>query len=180
MGFFSWKTADTKESIPSIHSSREPMKAYLLQPGGAPALLDNCAYEGYGKIAGVDVYEWLAEQNFGDKTLVDIAITADCGHYYVDENNVVYMCSMHINEKHDKYLRLTLNNPDGEIVYFSNYGASIDKLGGMSANDAIAIKVLHEQKIPLKYPLKFSQNPDAVYEELPASETCENQGFFYE
>ena len=31
----------------------------------------------------------------------------------------------------------------------------------------------------IKYPLKFSQNPDARYEDLEAAERCPNQGYFY-
>jgi hypothetical protein len=36
------------------------------------------------------------------------------------------------------------------------------------------------KSITLTYPLKFSFNPDAVYEDLPASESCPFQGYFYE
>ena len=59
MGFFSWKTADTKESIPSCHSSRETFEVTLLAPDGRKWTEDY--YEGYGVFGGKDVYELLAE-----------------------------------------------------------------------------------------------------------------------
>lgn len=35
-------------------------------------------------------------------------------------------------------------------------------------------------KDPVKYPLKFVDNPNYNYKDLPASETCPLQGFFYD
>lgn len=60
MGFSSWLTADTKESIPNIHSGRPMKTVYLLQPHGQPAIkLDS--YNGYGKFGDFSPYEWLAK-----------------------------------------------------------------------------------------------------------------------
>ena len=35
-------------------------------------------------------------------------------------------------------------------------------------------------KDPVKYPLKFADNPDCNYKDLPSSEACPSQGFFYD
>ncbi len=35
-----------------------------------------------------------------------------------------------------------------------------------------------DQKI--KFPIKVSYDPNAIYEDLPASENCDEQGFFYD
>jgi hypothetical protein len=68
MGFYSWKTADTKESIPCIHSDRETFPVTLLSPDGRKWLEEY--YEGYGEFDGKDVYELIAELH-GKKTRID-------------------------------------------------------------------------------------------------------------
>lgn len=50
MGFFSWQTADTKESIMN-HYSGQCKTVYLLQPGGAEPI-EETAYDGYGVFGG--------------------------------------------------------------------------------------------------------------------------------
>ena len=120
MGFFSWKTADTKESILNVHTG-EHRTVYLLQPDGKPPI-EETAYDGYGIFGGVDAYVWLADNNLNTASI-----------------------------------RVW----DGDDAV-RGYGVSM----GCSPN------------VILKYPLKFSFNKNAVYEELDASENCPNQGFF--
>jgi len=62
MGFFSWKTSDTNESIPNKHSIRDTFPVYLLQPHGLPTLKED-DYDGYGIFVGRDVYALVAEWN---------------------------------------------------------------------------------------------------------------------
>ena len=64
MGFFSWNTADTNESIANIHSGHPnaDRTVYLLQPDGK-APIEETAYNGYGVFGDVDAYAWLAEIN---------------------------------------------------------------------------------------------------------------------
>jgi hypothetical protein len=69
MGFFSWKTSDTNESIPNCYSSRQTFTVYLLRPGKEPLREDN--YEGYGVFGGLDVYLWAAEANAPDQLTDD-------------------------------------------------------------------------------------------------------------
>jgi hypothetical protein len=51
MGFFSWKTADTDESIANVHTGNHKT-VFLLQPDGAEPIEDR-AYDGYGRFGGV-------------------------------------------------------------------------------------------------------------------------------
>ena len=64
MGFFSWNTADTNESIANIHSGHPnaDRTVYLLQPDGK-APIEETVYDGYGIFGNVDAYAWLAEMN---------------------------------------------------------------------------------------------------------------------
>ena len=67
MGFFSWNTGDTKESIPNVYQNRKEVKpVYFLQPGGRPPVRE-VAYGGYGVFGGVDAYAWLARMNMPEK-----------------------------------------------------------------------------------------------------------------
>lgn len=62
MGFFSWKTQDTHESIPNIHSNRPTFTVYMINPvTGEQYKEDN--YDGYGIFGGKDYYELVAELN---------------------------------------------------------------------------------------------------------------------
>ena len=173
MGMFSWKTSDTNESIANAYSGRPVKPVYLLQPGGQPAIKES-AYQGYGKFGGIDAYAWLAEQNFGDASLISAAINAECGHYHEDDN-AIYLCSIHISAV--EFLKV-VQGVTKPIVMFENYRSVL--ANGSTPTSNIENGLWTQKQIALLYPLKFSFNPDAVYEDLPASTSCKYQGFFYE
>lgn len=60
MGFFSWRCAVSGESIANIYSLKpeEQTQCYLITPDKT---YYEPAYGGYGKFAGVDVYELLGD-----------------------------------------------------------------------------------------------------------------------
>jgi hypothetical protein len=118
MGFFSWLTADTKESIPNRYSNRGSRTVYLLQPDGRH--IRSRYYDGYGIFGGIDVFRWILWRNKPEASTKDL--------------------------EEDRRLGI-------ELLYSGE---------------------------PLKYPLKFSFDKNAVYEDLPPSEFCPRQGFFYD
>mgnify|MGYP000672144913 CR=1 FL=1 len=62
MGFFSFKTDDTNESIPNIYqSAHEAFTVYMRDNAGNTFI--ESAYDGYGVFGGVDIYELMAEMN---------------------------------------------------------------------------------------------------------------------
>tara|TARA_R110002126_G_scaffold27857_3_gene93302 strand:+ start:38 stop:412 length:375 start_codon:yes stop_codon:yes gene_type:complete len=65
MGFFSWITQDTNESIPNAHSGRKPFAVTMTDDKGRSWTEQN--YNGYGIFGGKDFYQLLAEMN-GKKT----------------------------------------------------------------------------------------------------------------
>ena len=75
MGFFSWNTMDTDESIANEHSNRKTFRVRMMDNKGNVWTEDN--YDGYGRFGGKDFYELLAEMNgfTSDKT----------GEVYTDE-----------------------------------------------------------------------------------------------
>ena len=62
MGFFSWKTSDTDESISNVHSYLGALPVKLLSPAG---VLVKCrGYDGYGKFRGVNSDNNVVEYDF--------------------------------------------------------------------------------------------------------------------
>ena len=64
MGFFSWKTSDTDQSIANIFSSRDSFPVYVLIPeefGGG--YIEEKSYGGYGEFGGHDIYALIAKWN---------------------------------------------------------------------------------------------------------------------
>lgn len=124
MGFFSWKTADTSESIANISSGKHKgVSVYLLSPDGNH--IAERAYQGYGRFGGVDAYAWLAKQNLG--------------------SDVEHLC---------------LYDDENELR-------------------TLGIELQYEAHSRISLPLKFSFDQDAIYDELPESDDCPHQGFFY-
>ena len=170
MGFYSWKTADTDKSIANVHSGKPVKTVYLVQPAGRPPIKESC-YKGYGVFGGVDAYKWLANENFGDESLDDVTINADCG-LYLEDAVAIYLCSIHLSAENFKKAVPT----NKKIVMFGRYDELLPN--GMTANEMS--EKGFSKAIELKFPLKFSFDPDAVYENLPASDRCPYQGYFYE
>ncbi len=61
MGFFSWNTCDTGESIANNCSTRPTFTVHMITPDGRVFTEED--YEGYGEFGGKDFYELLAEIN---------------------------------------------------------------------------------------------------------------------
>ena len=62
MGFFSWKTSDTKKSISNRFSDCGALPVYLITPDNQKIYEPN--YEGYGIFGGFDAYALLARWNY--------------------------------------------------------------------------------------------------------------------
>lgn len=69
MGFFSWLTSDTHESISNSSSSRGALPVYLVTPDNEHIFEPN--YEGYGVFGGFDAYALLAKWNAPEKCTGD-------------------------------------------------------------------------------------------------------------
>lgn len=178
MGFFSWKTTDTNDSIYNVHTKKcKPV--YLLQPNGQEPIFEP-AYDGYGVFGEVDAYSWLGKMNLpadvastlSEDELRDYGIDLDCGKLCRDTVTGEIWKIFHRNK--------VVSAP---IKYFQgSYMTPIPEYDGKCANDLLEEKrfeyVSVSSMVPINFPLKFSFNPDAVYEDLPASENCPHQGYF--
>lgn len=63
MGFFSFRTTDTGESIPNRYNGNElPIRVVMIDNKGNQWISDE-DYEGYGIFGGKDIFELIAEMN---------------------------------------------------------------------------------------------------------------------
>lgn len=75
MGYFSFKTADTGETIWNKNSaqSRDGTRTvFLLQPDGQPPLREE-SYNGFGDFGGVDAFVWLGRSNLPSETVAGMS-----------------------------------------------------------------------------------------------------------
>lgn len=182
MGYYSWLTADTQESIPVFEATHPNAgrTVYLLQPGDLPSIAES-AYQGNGVFGGVDVFHFLAFHNLPYETLINLdqievhnlGVGLEHGHYFMDKDtgqkHLVF---------HDYRAIVT-----GALFHAHTYGVPVSGYNGLSPNDLIGSGRWVEHSINEEYlrvPLKFSFNPMASYEKLPASEVCPYQGMYYE
>ncbi|WP_166256017.1 hypothetical protein [Marinobacter salicampi] len=181
MGFYSYKTADTKESIANQHSVRELRPVYLLQPGGKPPIEEQ-VYDGYGVFGGVNAMNWLAEANaealgydtskLSEQETFLLGVSLDCGHVCEDTQTGEFW---HIFSDARSLV-------PGHFVA-KRFDEVIPELGDSANNLMESGRLVHRDiadVVGVPYPLKFSFDKNAVYEDLPASERCPDQGFFYE
>lgn len=182
MGFYSWLTADTQESVSNSYSERGARPVYLLQPDAQPILEPE--YEGYGTFGDTSAYAWLARQNLptaeleglSDSELYAIGVTLDMGKYYRDVATGQLLTVFHeIPQPVQRLYGLKLRHLG------VNYAAPLAGFGGKSVNDLVAAKLWEEIALPRpKREIKLSFDVAASYAALPASQSCPDQGYFYE
>ncbi len=172
MGMFTWKTADTGEVIPTIYD-RSCRKVYLLQPDGQPAI-EQDGYEGYGVFGGVDALVWLARRNLPPQRAAKMSEQAlrTAGIALMNDFEIV------VDRSGVPY---TVWHPADAVVpeiehLGVNWNAPIERFGGRCANDLLrsgdlrCVPLLEFRPGLRPFPLKFSFDAHARYEDLPASE----------
>jgi hypothetical protein len=180
MGFFSWTTSDSRKSIRNVRSIG-CKTVYLLQPNGAPPI-EEPAYNGYGVFGGVDAHVWLARMNLPKESLAGLTdsqlrsagIDMDCGNLLRIKKDGKLYGVFHGASNIYKAMGI-------DVECFKGRWSDPIPAFGMSPNQMIdaglaeAINVLSVYAI--RYPLKFSFDRNAKYEDLPAAGTDPNQGF---
>ncbi len=191
MGFFSWLTADSGESIANIHS-RHPnagRTVHLLQPGGR-APIAQPGYEGYGVFGGVDAFEWLARTNlqhagvgsaFTADELRQLGVAIDCGRLYEDKRGILWQCRLHRASLLEHLAAVGERLAD--VRYFANYDEPITIDSRSTPNHYLEsgqwrVRALRDL-IPDVRLLKFSFDEHAQYDALSPSPECPAQGYFF-
>lgn len=148
MGYFSWKTSDTKRSIPNRYSSRDTFPVFMVLPDGRIFREDD--YEGYGVFGGRDFFGLVAELNgLGkpEQAVVSFDELESCGH---DVYTALAIKQQALNERFD-----VVHRGKGINLY----------------NDI--------DETELRFP-KLVEDIDLTWVDVPDSEVCEHQGYFYD
>lgn len=170
MGCFSWKESGTNKAIKIMQ--KEPV--YLLQPNGNH--IKECEYDGYGRFGGVDAYVWLAKTNRPDLCKDDIDHNRSLGicfeSIYMDKKSGIFRDADNgtLHSFHHHTLLEAIQPFKG------NCSSEYEK--GLTYSEAIEGGILVDFNPfgEVKYPLKFSSDPNANYDELPFAQHDPNQG----
>ena len=100
MGFFSWKTTDTKRSICNAFSGKKTFTVYMTSSDGTTYIEDK--YQGYGEFDGKDFYVLLAEMNPEKHAICESKDLRDIGIELAFDDTF---------SKHIRYPLLTENKP---------------------------------------------------------------------
>jgi len=192
MGYYSFKTADTDESIPHIMSDNFQGPAYLLQPDGQPPICEE-EYSGYGTFGVSNVYAVLAVQNkhlFPKDFLPGIDPAACLDKM---ESPKVHDALFHFGlglaygkvfQKPGEDTLYHVFNDNRNIVpgvfldiQFNQFHPDLGGIPNEMTLDGRLIEIPITDLVDGYRPLKFSFNESAVWEDLPASKDCPNQGF---
>lgn len=123
MGFFSWLTCDTNESISNRYSARGPLTAYALIPkefGGGFLKEEN--YEGYGVFGGRDIFALVANWNKPDACTGNDEEDRMLGiDLYYDQNNPIKY-GIKIASKPMEYEEAEISDDCPNQGYFYCYG----------------------------------------------------------
>lgn len=169
MGLFTFKTADTNETIGNVLTGHYPLKpVYLLQPSEQP--IKEEAYLGYGVFGGVDAYAWLASKNIGVDDR-ELGIKLANAQLIPIPNSKLYIlqgASNVIVEWVKKQIKI-------DVINFTNWDVPIMEAHNLTANQLSKL-ACNDSKIELNryliFPLKFSYQETAIYEDLPHSVSC--------
>lgn len=173
MGFFSWITSDTKRSLPNVHSNRDTFKVHMVTRDGQ--VYTEEAYDGYGDFNGQDFYELVAHLNgLVDKDM-DLqekrtrGINCALGVAAITNKKVTYRAQgvdfFHWSDEkiHDgKSANELCESGEFFRIRFKDENAHIPKI---------------VERLPECEP--GSKEWEQWFDELPKSEACPNQGFFY-
>lgn len=165
MGYRSWLTADTHESILVSHLSDVEQTVYLLQPNGAPPIVES-AYDGYGTFGDTTVTDWLVEHNAPADRIEDLR--KDFWYGIQLETGLRYFRDVETGERFAVFHTGACAIDPAIVAHHCTYAAPLSGYG-LSANALREQGRIVEERLPTAFPLKFSFDPTARYEDLPGS-----------
>lgn len=174
MGFFSWMFCDRRNQRPLRVGNR----AYVPFPKdqgacglpGGTVLIENC-YDGYGHFQGYDIYDLVADWN-RDTITSDNITKPERGQWSP-------------GKEWDPYYRAAMDRYEMSVCRLNDFQEGkdvsymVDKYGkDWKREIGIDIACHDEQNAGLKYPIKICYFRKSKYEDLPASESDPDQGWF--
>ena len=198
MGFFSFLTADTKESVPACVADhpKAGMPVFLLQPNQQAPLKG--IYQGYGRLNDESVYVLFMHMNFGQElsdfsedTIERVGMMLSDESEILSYQNRLFTCGLWLN-KDGVGLINEIRKSQGkgpiniELISDYEWRIKVDGENGELAETSLNtlsedegnIKSLREY-IDVSHELKFSFDETAKYEDHEKSLQCPHQGYFY-
>lgn len=173
MGQFSWLDCCNKRPI--VTGLKKP--SYLLVPeefrGTYGDKIKENAYNGYGSFGGVDAYELVALMNRDYLTKEHLIVPKREEYSDKGITEGYFESAMRRYEARCKKLADFTNKELSDVQMQEKYGNDYLREIG------IDIACYDEQNAVLKYPIKITYNPDAVYEKCPYSLGDPDQGTSY-
>ena len=177
MGFSSYLTSDTEESILNVYTGLS-RTVYMLQPNGLEHIVEE-AYQGYMTFGGVDVFEWIVKINKLDSLCKEQDIQtfgsalALSGGIYIDVNTK-QKYSLHYSSLLDDIQAFSGSYDDTQDGYVSTPNELIktDVWEEISLIELLDIESL--------YMPRFSFDKNTVYENVSNAKSCPMQGCFNE
>ncbi len=168
MGFFSWLTCDTKESVANRYTSK-CRTVFLSTPDG---VIREDAYGGYGEFGGKDAYALLAIYNgYGEMSDIDDPEKLD--ELRTIGVQITYGCNR--DKDTGKLYSFCGHYPDS-IKFEGNYGTPQKEYDGKTPNQ-LRREGQWELYIPeLKWNIKLSFDENCDFDKHNPSEDCPNQG----
>ena len=167
MGQFSWLDCKTQEQIVDgrCRNSYVPVP----QEFGGGHIVERC-YDGYGHFGGHDVYDLVADWNRAhiDKTMIRKPERENWGDgKFADEFFAKAM------ERYNRDCNMVDDFTAGfdDDAMRERYGDDYKRIIG------IRIACLDEENARLRYPIKITHDPEAVYEWCAPSKSDPNQGW---
>ena len=152
---FSWLDCKTKEQV----KAGRRRKVYVLIPErfGGGHVTEGC-YEGYGRFGGHDVYDLVAEWN---RTEAD---------FHGVEGEGWSEWHFHGRDKAEECFSAFRDGTDDAEMQ-ERFGKDYKRIIG------IIIAAYDDDNARLRYPIKITHDPDAVYEWCAPSKSDPNQGW---
>lgn len=147
MGQFSWLDCETDEQV--IDNKRADVYVLVPEEFGGGHIHEKC-YDGYGRFGGHDIYDLVVEWN---AKYLDV----------VFDNLDTWVCDWVRGNVREDLIRLS----KGEDI----------REGTEKRTVGIALACYDEDNARLKYPIKITHNPNAVYEKCEPSLSDPNQGW---
>jgi len=155
MGQFSWLDCKTQEQV----IDGRPRKSYVLVPKefGGGHIEEEC-YEGYGMFGGHDIYDLVTDWNRGYADFDGLKSTDWCEWCFGGEERA-------------RALFADFNGGVDDETMRERYGAEWKRTMG------IVLACHDEDNANLRYPIKITHDPTAVYEWCAPSKSDPDQGW---
>lgn len=171
MGQFSWLDCKTEEQV--LDNVRRDVYVLVPKEFGGGHIKEEC-YEGYGVFGGHDVYDLVADWNreYIDPYMLKKPKRSNWGDW--DGADDAYESAVRGWERERRKIADFIKQEKSNAQMAEEYGSGWKRIIG------IEIACYDEDNANLRYPIKITHDPNAIYEWCGISKGDPNQGWLVE